>query len=709
MLVFKCSADNDLYRTLSVEEKGAIRCEGVMEALDQAPDHSGVLILADGYPDATTDIPDGAWETARAKNLRLYIEYPTAVPGLEPGRPTFIKTGPYGAIVERIIVTSDAFGPDLERMSILASWNCHYLPTAIGSSHLVLARVAGYDKAVLGLPKEIHPLLIEAEPGHVLVATTQLSNFITARPGPQAAWRAVWRMILQWLEPGSEPRKLEWDPLVRPAYERTEPLPESAEGTLLGRACRWIVDSRLLVHPSDERHLDALGKAPLPPLPEDWQSGDGSRGILESYSPKQIFLDGRQPVGAVVRADSVCQTAMVAAFGARLFDDKNYADIARNLLDFAYFNSGIVEKDILNANDSLYGLIRWCAQSNPLYFSDDNARTILGTLAAGAALGCDRWDEALLTAILADFRTTGRRGFRPNKCLEYQELRDRGWRYFWEFDGVDLYAHFHAMIWGVFLWLYDKTGFLPLLERARSGLAEMMTRVPEAWKAEGGRLDSDYAHLLLPLAWLVRVDDREQHRQWLDQVARFLMAHQDSSGAICQVVTSQESTEIRPEDRRIIVHPLRSNEEYGQEEVPIVYQTGDPGTDLLYTLNFAFLGMHEAGRATGNPDYLRAADRMADFLVRVQTRSTQRPELSGTWFRGFDVKRWDFWGSDGDWGYGVLTTQTGWTHSLIAATFALRRMKTSLWDLTKHSTVGRGFEACRARMIPDNVLSRERK
>ena len=242
------------------------------------------------------------------------------------------------------------------------------------------------------------------------------------------------------------------------------------------------------------------------------------------------------------------------------------------------------------------------------------------------------------------------------------------------------------------------------LAAAGEGAGPARAAGPEAWKAEGGRLDSEYAHLLFPLAWLVRVDDCERHRRWLDQVVQFLVDHQDPCGAIFQVVTNQESTEIRPEDRRIIVHPLRTNEEYGQEEVPIVYQTGDPGTDLLYTMNFAFLGLHEAARATGWDDYAQAADRMADFLVRVQTLSEARPELSGTWYRGFDFKRWDYWGSDGDWGYGVLTTQTGWTHSLIAATFALRRMNISFWDLTKTSTIARDFDVYRARMIPDDVI-----
>ncbi len=709
MLVFKCAVDNDLYRVVSSGDDSCLRCDSVSEAVDRAPFGSGVLILADGYPDSTSEICDAVWAPARAKDLRLYVEFPTAIPGLEMGVPTFLKTGPYGSIVERIVVTSDAFSPALERMSILGSWNCHYLPTVSRASHLVLARVVGFDKAVLGLPTQTHPILVEPEPSRLLVATTKLSNIITARPGPQAAWQAVWQMILHWLEPDRGPRQLEWVPLVRYAYRRDEPLPEQAERDLLERACRWIADCRLLVHASGERYLDSLGKT-LQPLPDDWQVGDGSRGILESYSPKQIYLDGRQPVGGIVRTDSVCQSAMVAAFGARLFEDNACAAIAKNLLDFAYVGSEIFRKDASNANDPLHGLIRWCTQpgADSLFFSDDNARTILGSLAAGAALGSDRWDQAICTAILADLRTTGRRGFRPNKCLERDELRNRGWRYYWDFDGVDLYAHFHAMMWSVFLWLYDKTGFSPLLERACNGLTEMMTCDPGVWKSEAGRLDSDYAHLLLPLAWLVRVDDREPHRRWLSEVAKFLMDHQDPCGAIFQVVTNQESTEIRPEDRRIIVHPLRSNEEYGQEEVPIVYQTGDPGTDLLYTLNFAFLGMHEAARVTGDRRYAQSADRMADFLIRVQTRSEARPELSGTWYRGFDFKRWDYWGSDGDWGYGVLTTQTGWTHSLISATFALRQLNTNLWDFTKTSTVGQHFESCRSRMIPDDVLSRER-
>jgi hypothetical protein len=146
--------------------------------------------------------------------------------------------------------------------------------------------------------------------------------------------------------------------------------------------------------------------------------------------------------------------------------------------------------------------------------------------------------------------------------------------------------------------------------------------------------------------------------------------------------------------------PFTANEQYGETESPIAYATGDPATDLLYSMNFAAIGMHEAAAATGDPEYARAADRLADFLIRVQTRSETHPELDGTWYRGFDFRRWDYWGSDGDAGWGVWSTETGWTHSWITATLALRQLQTSLWDLSADSGIARHFEKYRQQMLP---------
>ena len=38
--------------------------------------------------------------------------------------------------------------------------------------------------------------------------------------------------------------------------------------------------------------------------------------------------------------------------------------------------------------------------------------------------------------------------------------------------------------------------------------------------------------MLLPLAWLIRVDDRPEYREWLKQIATDIEKCQDESGAI---------------------------------------------------------------------------------------------------------------------------------------------------------------------------------
>ena len=91
------------------------------------------------------------------------------------------------------MVSSDLFGRELPKGRILVVQDCHVLPAPVVNPHMVLARVAGYDKATLGLPKEVTPILFELPGRDVLVATTKLSHFVSGRYAPTKAWAAVWR------------------------------------------------------------------------------------------------------------------------------------------------------------------------------------------------------------------------------------------------------------------------------------------------------------------------------------------------------------------------------------------------------------------------------------------------------------------------------------------------------------------------------------
>ena len=146
-------------------------------------------------------------------------------------------------------------------MRILAPQNCVFLPVSAPKAHLVLARVAGYDVALYGLPKQTFPLLYELPPsetnGAVLVATTKLSQMVSSRFGPVPSWQAVWRATLAWLAPGTKV-ELNWTPTVRPAWTKDARLPDDAERLALERGAEWFVKSRLLLHPS---RTNAVAKA----------------------------------------------------------------------------------------------------------------------------------------------------------------------------------------------------------------------------------------------------------------------------------------------------------------------------------------------------------------------------------------------------------------------------------------------------------------
>ena len=136
----------------------------------------------------------------------------------------------------------------------------------------------------------------------------------------------------------------------------------------------------------------------------------------------------------------------------------------------------------------------------------------------------------------------------------------------------------------------------------------------------------------------------------------------------------------------------KSNEEYGATESPIIQNDGDPCSDLLYALNFAFIGLHEAAEATGDKLYRVAENKLTEFLCRVQIQSEKCSELDGGWFRAFDHNRWEYWASSGDAGWGAWSIESGWSQSWITITLGLRQLKTSFWNFTKESQIKNHFD-----------------
>ena len=179
--------------------------------------------------------------------------------------------------------------------------------------------------------------------------------------------------------------------------------------------------------------------------------------------------------------------------------------------------------------------------------------------------------------------------------------------------------------------------------------------------------------MVLPLAWLYRVSPTDEHRAWLNRIIADLKANQVECGAIRE--------ELGDPSKGDYGGP-RSNAQYGGSEAPLIFRNGDPVADMLYTSNFAFFGLNEAARATGDASIRQMTDNLANFLVRIQACSQDAPGVDGAWYRAFNYRDWNWWASNADAGWGNLSTLTGWIQSWIVGTLAMMQMNTSYWELT---------------------------
>ena len=702
--IFSCTPDNDLYRVLADCGVRCPRYDNPATAVEAASQGAGVLLLADDYPHGTQSIDATVFEQAARKGLRLYVEYPGSLPSIKLGKPRKTKW-------ERAVITSEAFGADLKPMRIVAIHDCHFLPAEAEKPHMVVARVAGFDTAIYGLPeKDVWPILFESNGGKLLVSTTKLSQFVTARYAPTDAWGPVMKMILGWVQPGLKVPKLKWTPSVRPSYTRDEPLPADTERQAIRRGNEWVLKARMLIHPSwytanwgtgprvdgMSAKLTAVDKTALR---FDLPPGDGSAGILEGFN-STVRYDGSQTVRWSLRTDCTGEHVAPFVLGGKLLGCPEHVAIGTNLADFVLFKFDATAGWNEPTNPA-YGLIGWACpptMAQPVdqtgsFYGVISARIAMSTLAAATVLKDDRWDDRVLQVMLANFRTTGRFGFRGT-ALRRKTLEEKGWQYYYRRPMLNLGCHPTAQLLAANLMTYQASGYQPLLDRTKRALGLLMEAYPDKLKWWNG-LQQERGRLLLPLAWLVRVEDTPEHRAWLGRVAGDFLASQVPCGAV-----RDELGDLG----KGVYAPPSSNDAYGTAEASLMQSNGDPVCDLLYTINSGFLGLHEAAVATGDPKLREAEDRLAQFLCRIQTRSETHPELDGTWFRAFEFNRWDYWASNADLGWGAWCVETGWVQGWIVTVLALRQMDTTLWDLTVERPLHRHLKKNLSKLMPEEEL-----
>jgi len=663
--------NNDLYQLLKAEGINVELYATPEDAIRNADKKSGVIITASEYPEQPVVLGDELYKVAKSKNLRLYVEFVNQYPGIT------ISQDIHRGKLERGVVSSDFFLPLLIEMDLLGLNDCHIYKAQVKTPLLTYAKVAGFDVAQYGLSDtETYPLLFRDK--NTMVAMSCLTNFRTARYAPNDSWKHLWEKLLIWLTNDKKLQLTKWSSDPKPAYAMNSVLPSNARTISVKKGAEWLYKGRFLIHPSwnawaMERQGD--GSDPFgPPVSADKLPGNGSNGVLEGHA-SNIYYDGTEQYRYWLRNDVQGEVAMLLASAGNMLNDEKYNESSEKIMDYMFYTADFRKGPRNDKSSPAYGLMGWANTHSYVFYSDDNARAMLGVIGASAYLKNERWNQFVVECILANLRTSSKQGFQGGR-LEEPQILENGWKHYFNRDYTNPHPHFESWMWACYLWLYDKTKHPLLLSKAKTAIRITMEAYPDKWGWTNG-IQQERARMILPLSWLVRVEDTPEHRRWLDIVVQELLKNQVECGAIREELGSGNG----------MFGQTRSNKEYGLHEAPLIANNGDPVSDMLYTSNFAFFALNEAAHATGNKQYSEAVSKLSDFLTRIQVKSDKHMDIDGAWMRAFDYNRWDYWASNADAGWGAWSTLTGWIQSWIVSTQVLLEKKQSYWEVTKQVNV----------------------
>ena len=267
------------------------------------PEGAGLLILADGYPEKTTAIEPDLFDAAARKKLRLYVEYPSALPGADggtaEGRQAAARRGDLGRFRRRATADADRDG---QRLPLRAGRRQVPLrqPPRVGQGcrrRYGRLRPEGHARraaAVRASPRKCPGGDHQAEPvrHRPVHARRSLADGLADHSPPASAGRGGFRRCNG--RPPSGP--------ATAATRRCRPTPTRPCGVRPTGSSR----SRMLRHPQwPKEALDqslkynTVRKEPA----AGWPQGDGSFGLLEGFS-SAIRSDGSQPMRYGVRTDS---------------------------------------------------------------------------------------------------------------------------------------------------------------------------------------------------------------------------------------------------------------------------------------------------------------------------------------------------------------------------------------------------------------------
>jgi hypothetical protein len=377
---------------------------------------------------------------------------------------------------------------------------------------------------------------------------------------------------------------------------------------------------------------------------------DGSLGVYENVHSI------RSDISKDLRPDCHAHTALMFYLYGEYSKDRKWSNISERLLTYL-FNAGYQDSD---PNSVTYGFWKWFQSPRrkpDQIFSDDNSWVALVLLYLYRKTGNEEYKKRGLMTAYALLNTQNKNGLRP-ECIREQELVDYGKAHFQNSTEASMNPHFEAIVHAAFIQAYLVSNDEAFLQTAYKGTLTLLNNKEELkfmYSKTAG-----YSRFLLSVAQLYAVTKDAGIHKGLYEICDYLSDHQHELGAI------EEADNPDPE-------------RYGTEDTGVFRLNHEGIADQLYTNNFLCINAWEAVKATGDSDFKDFHEKIVQFISSIQIASLKH-EFDGGWMRSFHLNRSEYFGNNGDTGWGAYVIESGWTNAIILSGLLFKELNQSLLE-----------------------------
>lgn len=335
------------------------------------------------------------------------------------------------------------------------------------------------------------------------------------------------------------------------------------------------------------------------------------------------------------RADCNFETAMLFLLAEKALCEKSYGKTAENILDFLYFKSGL----LLRTNSDLptgswnWSHIMWGAC---IWFDDNAWNGIIQFLIAQAYPELDKkysmrqWARLVAESMLDGFQRT-METYAANPAENWSDPRH-------QWLGDLKLPHWGALPCMLFALAFSETGDSKFTDAIKIYFTYL-------WENRDNFISSEITYALLSASFISRQIQDSFYNETATYFADKIVEKMD---------------------------PSTGNLPAEHYEAPC----GAHLADLIYTVNWALLGLHAYQSINPNPKYREGFEKLLTFIIEIQDR-TSMTQYHGCWRGMYDLKL-KTWGGGDRYEGGAGSIYSGWTNAPIAWVLAYELLGSSL-------------------------------